>query len=334
MVSRPAIAGVLAVLVLSVACGPAPTPGGGDLHDRAARAPEPYATMLDEGRAEEVLRGLESMWSAGVADDTIELVRAEAVDAIVRAGSFSTGDESYSVDGVREVAEWLAAAPDVLTVRVEVAGDLAPQRLLALAVAEGRAHRDPSPSKSSVWMLPAIDLAGAIDRSDPWLVSAALFLARKQNGGLDAAAIVERWTGARPWDDECSRQALLYLAGGRHGGGDPGWRADPRFADELAKIEPPRPGEVEILPWAFVASDRWAPVLEPYESSAAPTVVTRDSTMDPINRQTADLDGATLVLPATRNFLELVIDDGGRNGASRPIQGAAGTFVRLAIPVR
>jgi hypothetical protein len=290
--------------------------------------------MLDEGRAEEVLRGLESMWSQGVADDTIEVVRANALEAVVRAGSFSTGDESTSVDDVREVAEWLAATPDVLAFRVEAAGDLAPERLLALAVAEGRAHRDPPASESSAWVLPEIDVADAVDRSDPWLVSAALFLARKQNVELEAAAIVARWTGPKPWDDECSKQALLYLAGGAHGDDDSGWRVDPRLADEAAAIQPARPGEIEILPWAFVVSDRWAPTLEPYEPSAPPTIVTRDSTMDPINRHPADQDGTTLVLTATRNFLELEIDDGARHGASRPVQGTAGTFVRLAIPVR
>ena len=52
-----------------------------------------------------------------MAEDTIEIVRAKAVDRVVRAGSFSAGDESYSVDDIREVAEWLATAPDVLTYR-------------------------------------------------------------------------------------------------------------------------------------------------------------------------------------------------------------------------
>ncbi|MEX1309470.1 MAG: hypothetical protein AB1Z65_03540 [Candidatus Sulfomarinibacteraceae bacterium] len=332
--SRPAVVVVLAGLMLAIGCGPAMTPGGGDLGDHATRVPEPYATMLDDGRAVEVLRGLESMWSEGVADDTIEAVRARAVDAVVRAGSFSTGDETTSVDDLREVAEWLAATPDVLAFRVEVAGDLAPQRLVALAVAEGRAHRDPPASESSVWVLPEIDLADAIDRSDPWLVSAALFLARKQNVELDAAAVVARWTGPKPWDDECSTQALLFLARDAYSGDDSGWRADPRLVHELATIGPATPGEIEILPWAFVASDRWASTLEPYEPSAAPTVVTRDSTMDPIGRHPAVLDGMTLILPATRNFLELEIDDGARTGVSRSVQGTGGTFVRLAIPVR
>ena len=45
------------------------------LHDPATRVPEPFATMLDEGRADDALRGLESMWLQGVAEGTIEAVR-------------------------------------------------------------------------------------------------------------------------------------------------------------------------------------------------------------------------------------------------------------------
>ncbi len=48
---------------------------------------------------------------------------------------------------------------------------------------------------------------------DPWLVAAAMFMARKNEQTLSPQEIINRWE-KRPdmWDDRCDEQALLYLA--------------------------------------------------------------------------------------------------------------------------
>ncbi len=293
--------------------------------------PEPYASMITDGRAVEVVRGVEEMWVRGVAPATIDAVRARALDAIAARGSFPAGEESYAVEGIREVAEWLAARPDVLGYRVETAGDLPPERLLALAVAVGRPHQAAA-GAGSEWALPGIDLAAAVGRSDPWAVSAALFVARKQAVELDAGAILARWRAPLPWDAECTRQAVLYVAG------TPSVALEAADQDELPRelrsLEPAHPGVVEILPWAFRSSDRWGPALEPVEPEAGFELLTLDSTMEPIGRRPATDAGTPLELPPTDNSYQLQIAEGPVRGESRFVQGVGGAFIRLAVPLR
>jgi len=295
--------------------------------------PEPYAAMIASGRAVEVVRGAEEMWVRGVAPETIDAVRARALDAIAARGSFSTGDEVYAVDGIREVAEWLTARPDVLGYRVETAGDLPPERLLALAVAVGRPHSTAA-GAGSEWALPDIDPAAAVRRTDPWVVSAALFLARKQGMALDAGAVLERWRGPWPWDAECARQARLYVAGAPWAAALLDGAEPEELPDGLASLEAARPGVVEILPWAFRSSDRWGPALEPVEPEEGFELLTLDSTMEPIGRRPATGAVTTLELPPTGNSYQLQVSGGPLRGESRFIQGHGGAFVRLAVPLR
>ncbi|MCP4185461.1 MAG: hypothetical protein GY761_19480 [Hyphomicrobiales bacterium] len=63
---------------------------------------------------------------------------------------------------------------------------------------------------SSSW----IKLQAALDSADPWLVSAALFIARKQKKPtISLQAMINRWEKHPDlWDDQCTQQAILYYA--------------------------------------------------------------------------------------------------------------------------
>ena len=108
------------------------------------------------------------------------------------AGAFAAGDESYGLADIRTVYEWWLMQPDVLHFRLPVEGDLAPERLLHLAVAVGEEHAEPAQG-SGTYVLPEIDVPAALESADPWVVSAVLFVARKQDIELDIGELLARW---------------------------------------------------------------------------------------------------------------------------------------------
>ncbi len=293
--------------------------------DRAAAA---TAEPMSGDRAAEVLRGLERMWSRGEDPERIAALRRRAVAAIGAAGGYTVGSRTYPLTELRRTWEWMAAKPDVLVYRVASTAELAPRRLLVVAVAAGRPHDTPAPANATR-VLPKIDVAAAVGHADPWVVSGALFLARKQRVELDPAALLARWRAPLPWDDVCTEQALLYLArrpvARDDGAGD--------VPSELAALEAAAPGRTEILPWAFLASGAWSPEIRRIEPTTGVTLETLDSTMEPISRRPASLDGGALDLPATSNYYRLRYLEGAMQGGSLFIEGRAGTFVRLAVPV-
>ncbi len=82
--------------------------------------------------------------------------------------------------------------------------DLAPERLLYLAIAVGEEHAKPA-RENSEYVMPDIDVSAGVGNADPWVVSAALFMARKQDIDLDVGDLLERWQGPMAWDDVMHR---------------------------------------------------------------------------------------------------------------------------------
>ena len=164
------------------------------------RLPAPFGIMLEEGDSTSALRELVELWDEGGDPRTIRLIRTRALREIGEAGSFAAGNESYSLADIRFVYEWLLMKPDVLHFRLLGDGDLAPERLLYLAVAAGKEHAEPAPEGGAIgaYVLPEIDLHAALGSVDPWVVSAALFMARKQEIEVDLGNLLARWQGSNP----------------------------------------------------------------------------------------------------------------------------------------
>ncbi len=293
------------------------------------RLPEPFATMIDDGNPAQALRMLAQRWDRGDDPRTTRAIRTRALEAIARAGAFAIGDQSYGLADIRIVYEWMINGPDIFHYRHVVRGDLAPERFLYLAVAAGEEHSAP-PADGGAYVLPDIDLPAALASPDPWVVSAALFLARKQDIEIDLKDLLARWQGLQAWDEACTEQALLYLASRPLGEFDQGAEGLP---SEVAGLESAHPDGVEIQAWLYLSSAEWAPDLVLLEPGQGLTLEVRDSTMDVIGERLAESEAETMKLSATRNYYSFRYLDGPMHGKSRFIDGTAGTFVRMAVPV-
>ncbi len=86
-------------------------------------------------------------------------------------------------------------------------------RVVYLFAVLGRPHPPALDNPLLEPVAPEVDRERALSSPDPWLVSAALFLARKGYGSLRPQVVLERW-GRLPhlWEQVCTGQALLYLA--------------------------------------------------------------------------------------------------------------------------
>jgi len=218
-------------------------------------------------------------------------------------------------------------SPDVLRHRHEADGDLEPERLLYLAVAVGREHSEPA-TENAEYVLPEIDIVGALRSADPWVVSAALFVARKRQIELDIDEILARWQGRMPWDEVCTEQALLYLAGRR-----PAELETVALPTEAANLDKANAAGVEIHPWLFLSSGDWSAELVTVSPGRGLVFEVRDSTMDVITERPVGPDEGTLELSATRNYYSFRYLDGSMHGSSRFVDGDAGVFVRMAVGI-
>jgi len=278
------------------------------------------------------LRALPALVAKGADAAGAERVRKELLQRLLHEKAFSAGRERHTVEEVQRVYEHLLLEPDLLRFRVVIPADLPAVRFLYLSVVEGREH-ETSPPENTGWALPKIDAARAVLSPDPWVVSAALFLARKTALRLDLADLATRRRG-RGWDAECSRQAILYMARLNAGAlGDDGAALMARLAGTVEAVPE---GVCLLQPVAFwVSSGRpaathWAdPRIVPLD------LVYRDNTMEEIGRRrVAFPTGDLLELPPSRNFLSLEAQDGHVEGHSRRIQPRGGRLLRLPVALR
>lgn len=322
---------VLGLVALTAAwsCQPQAAPGSTSI---APPLLEPFGSRLENGDPAAALRALENLWRQGDDPDAIAALRAAAVAALGEVGSYAVGAETYQLRDVRQVHEWWLQRPDILRYRVPVAGDLAPDRLLVLAVVRGGEHVEPA-REGSAYVLPAIDLPAALASADPWLVSAALFVARKQDVTLDVDALLARWRSPLPWDAVCTEQALLYLARLPRTELERATAGATAWPSEVTDLVAAGPDGVELQPWLFLASGDWSPDLVVLERGPGLVLELRDSTMDVISERPLAAVDHTVRLATTGNFYSLRYLDGAMHGETRFVDGTAGTYVRLAVAV-
>jgi hypothetical protein len=297
------------------------------------RLPAPFSIMFEEGDPTAALRALTELWDEGGDPRTIRAIRTRALREIGEAGSFATGSDSYKLADIRMVYEWMLMSPDVLHFRLPVVGDLAPERLLYLAIAIGTEHAEPA-SRGGEYVLPDIDFPTALGSADPWLVSAALFMARKQDLDVDIGDLLMRWQGSNAWDETCTEQALLYLASRPAADLAQSFADVPELPPEVAGLADATENKVEIQALLFLSSGEWDPALHLLEPGKGLVIEVRDSTMEVITERPATSDTGTLELSPTRNYYSFRYLDGPMHGESRFIDGVAGTFVRMAVAIQ
>jgi len=276
------------------------------------------------------LRRVPDLAARGTPEARLEQIRRDLMDRLLREGRFRAGKESYEVADIYSVYRHLALQPDFLRYRVVLTGDLPPERFLYLIAVRGTEHGSPPPS-GDTWATPALDLSKAVLESDPWLVSAALFHARKTDLSLEPEMILRRWRSG-PWDEVCTEQALLYLA--RRTPQQLAAAAGPGegLPTALTSLDPVPGNERLLQPLPFrifaptEATDIWrAPVDLHF------TTVFRDDTMEAVSRSPLELlDGVARLRP-TRWTLSLEVHQGRLNGRSRGVRPRAGFLIRLPV---
>lgn len=129
--------------------------------------------------------------------------------------SFNIGKEKSTCSGIQRLFTNLYIGKiESYNFFVPALDDLEYKRFCYLLIIEGRLQK--TPWKGSL-LLPSnskFKLHSALNSADPWLVSAALFFARKQEKPtISIQAVIDRWE-KRPdlWDERCTQQALLFLA--------------------------------------------------------------------------------------------------------------------------
>ncbi|MDH3348180.1 MAG: hypothetical protein OEM02_08815, partial [Desulfobulbaceae bacterium] len=151
------------------------------------------------------------IYAAGIPVDsfyiTLENKRLQLLEVVSQKElSFSIGREVYTCSSVRKLFRDLyLRKPESFHQMVQFSGEIDVERFCYYIIIEGQ-NKESTPSK--------FDIQSTLNKTDPWLVSAALFLSRKQDvKSIVPQDIINRWQN-RPdlWDKECSRQSILFLA--------------------------------------------------------------------------------------------------------------------------
>lgn len=146
--------------------------------------------------------------------DTLDRHKLRILAGLSGSVVFAIGGQSYTFDDLKQFfSEVLLPRPDVLRHDLSLDMELPLARLLYLYAVMGRDQPKSGNNPILTPAAPGVDLAKALASPDHWLVSAALFLARKGQGEIDPQAVMTRWE-RRPdlWDDVCTEQALLFMA--------------------------------------------------------------------------------------------------------------------------
>ena|GEM_PF-1915350 len=148
--------------------------------------------------------------------DTLGNKRSQLIDAVIQQDiPFRIGkNKSHSSDVMKLFTDHYIGKPNPYNPLAPVADDFEFKRFCYLMIIEGFRH-EPS-SGGSILIPPSsrFALQTALDSSDPWLVSAALFFARKQEKPtISPQAVIDRWE-KRPdlWDTQSIQQAMLFFA--------------------------------------------------------------------------------------------------------------------------
>jgi hypothetical protein len=172
---------------------------------------EQLLLLEHEGKLIEALRIIPELYASEIPVDsfyvTLENKRQQLLEAVSQNEiSFSVGREEYRFAGIRQLFRDLyMKKPEPYHQTVEPSADIDLDRFFYLMIILGQNLKD-SGSR--------FNMQSALTEADPWLVSGALSLDRKQETHtITPQGVIDRWQ-SRPdlWDEECTRQALLFLA--------------------------------------------------------------------------------------------------------------------------
>ena len=164
-----------------------------------------------EGKLIEALRIIPEVYASEIPVDsfyvTLENKRQQLLEAISQKElSFPLGTEVYTCSGIRQLfMDLYIKKPEPYHQTAEPSADIDFDRFYYLMIIKGHDQKD---------SVPRFDLQSVLTEADPWLVSGALSLDRRQKTHtITPQDVIDRWQ-SRPdlWDEECTRQALLFLA--------------------------------------------------------------------------------------------------------------------------
>jgi hypothetical protein len=138
---------------------------------------------------------------------TLAKKRRQLLEAVCQKDIFfPVGREKYTCSSIRQLfMNFYLKNPELDHQTVEPSEDMDFVRLYYFMIIKGQDQKD------SVF---PFDMQSALTEADPWLVSGTLFLERKKKArAVTPQEVIDRWQN-RPdlWDEECTRQALLFLA--------------------------------------------------------------------------------------------------------------------------
>lgn len=303
----------------------------------SADAP-PYSALYDQvvqlesaGEILAALRLIPSVYACDIPVDafyqTLEETRIRLLNRLIGEGSVQTGKFTMEFSTLRALfAGNELAKPDVLAHRMVVSGDLPVERYFYFMAVAGREPEETDPDSLLTPALPDVDPAALISSPDPWLVSAALFLARKNCGVVSAQSVINRWSSRRDlWDDVCTGQALLFLASQDAAGLSALKTENADVERELRRLTPASAEKAEIHALFYDAN-----TLQPVPPQGVTLVRSGTDASDAEPVQIPESESVISVDPGSYTIKYL---DGAVHGSSRGFEAAAGRFIRVCTPV-
>ena len=137
---------------------------------------------------------------------TLENKRQQLLEAVSQKEiSFPVGRKEYRFAGIRQLfMDLYMKKPEPYHQTAEPSADIDLDRFFYLMIIKGHDQKD---------SVSRFNMQSVLTEADPWLVSGALFLDRKQETHtITPQGVIDRWQ-SRPdlWDEDCTRQALLFL---------------------------------------------------------------------------------------------------------------------------
>lgn len=171
---------------------------------------EQLLSLEHEGKLIEALRIIPEVYAAEIPVDsfyvTLENKRKQLLERVSRKNiSFPAGGEVYTCSGIRQLfRDFYLKKPESHHQTAEPSVDIDSDRFFYLMIIKGHDQKD---------SVPRFKIKPLLTESDPWLVSTGLLLEINQKTQtITPQDVIDRWQ-RRPdlWDEECTRQALLFL---------------------------------------------------------------------------------------------------------------------------
>ncbi|MBN1865800.1 hypothetical protein JW916_00780 [Candidatus Sumerlaeota bacterium] len=256
--------------------------------------------------------------------DTLDRKKMEILEAVTEGTPLDpakSGQDALSIRDFRVLYERALMQPDVLRSVVDVDDDLPPARYFHLQILGSEA-------------------AAAIQSPDPWLVSAALFQARKGRMQIGPAEVIRRWE-SRPdlWDDVCTQQALLYFASLDSDTSPTLEVANEDIESALARMQAPPDGRCLLQPLCFWQNASPLLELRILSSLGGLTLQTLDKNGRPIGegREIApETSGGCIAVERGSYAIRHVAGDGNGSsyGGSKSFAAQPGRFVRVWVGIQ